>query len=711
MELQFGMMLFVTRKHEGQICFSGRWERLRWMQALCRNQAFEAANWMFALLMAFMLGACSVPSPARTDFGQQPDACQRLLQAMGSNDPEAWQPWGDLQLPVEWMSKAFRPSEGARPGTWPAFACRDSLMQAPVAGLGMFRQWADDLQKRGERQENDAVPVLPLLRWQACSAGLQAACGLGCPGPQVSAQAAAQVGEVLNSLPDESLRQLLRPLVEQLARAHEQVQKNLPQDLSVDELMAVLLPLIQPSHDAPVTSEELVRLRHLMEQVDVDQLACDSMALTQAVQQAVTGLRRLQQQGDLPALHWQADSPWGVLALDTRDEDGLWQVEDQALLIDLGGHDRYVFTATSRHVPVMVLIDLDGDDRYESVSAGAGPAAALLGLRVLWDAAGDDEYDNRGQIMGQGAAVLGAAVLVDEAGDDVYRAAVAAQAWALGGLALLLDAEGDDIYQASSLAQGSAQPGGVALLADLAGNDHYQLDAAPLLRPSAQLPDRNSSLGQGAASGWWLPDQVEASVPGGLGVLFDAGGNDHYQAQVFAQGAGYYLGTGLLLDAGGHDRFEAAWYAMGAAAHLGQGLLLKRGQGDDRYHVSHVSALGMGHDQALGMMVDEGGNDDYVAGGLAFGTGHDGGVGVMMDFGGDNRFRQRGRDCRAFGAAVAAGDDLSAQGLFVARGRRNRYTLPPGSDCVPIGPGRRWFWPRDESAGERGFGMDVTEQP
>ena len=136
------------------------------------------------------------------------------------------------------------------------------------------------------------------------------------------------------------------------------------------------------------------------------------------------------------------------------------------------------------------------------------------------------------------------------------------------------------------------------------GDDRYHLGNEVLVWPSAQLPDRNASLGQGAGYG--------NTAGSGLALLMDAAGDDRYRAQVFAQGAGLRHGLGALLDLGGHNRHQAAWYAMGAAAHQGVGLLWAAGAGGDSYEVSHVTAMGAGHDGAVGLLVDGGGSDRFV---------------------------------------------------------------------------------------------------
>lgn len=669
------------------------------------------------LLAAALLAACAVSPEPEPELPWQVSACQAIGAAPAG-------PWpGGLPTPAALLPTRALPESPAlvrSAGRGAGFACLNPLMRQPLAAPEL-------LQRIGNGLPAPAASATDWLRWLACAGDLGRPCQQACLAPPADAAQAAQVDAVLAGLPAPGLRPLLRPLLLALARAHAVVQDLHPPGYGADAVLDALQqagvlpwPADKPPPAAPQAALDWLDTR--LDTADGVAMACTGLALGAAVQQAVADLRALQAGPGLPTLRWQAASPWGRLQLDTGNSDDTHEISDQALLIDLGGNDTYRFGAASRARALGVLIDLAGDDVYASQAPGAGPAVALGGLQLLWDGGGNDLYEGAVHPMSQAAAVLGLAVLVDESGDDVYRAALASQAWALGGLALLLDGAGDDRYHALSMAQGSAQPMGAALLADLGGRDRYTLAATPLLRPSAQLPERNLSMGQGAATGWWRPDAPTRSRPGGLGVLFDAAGDDVYLAQVFAQGAGYLRGTGLLIDGGGADRFDAAWYGMGAGAHLGVGLLLKRGGGDDRYHLSHASGLGLAHDASLGVLLDEGGNDHYDAAELAFGASHDEGVGLWIDLGGHDRFRLRGTRCRAFGAAVqpdpapgGQGDAArgrsppaaAAQGVFVHGLGSSHYHVGPDPDCARLGHQRRWqgFSPGGQ---RQGLGLDLA---
>lgn len=457
--------------------------------------------------------------------------------------------------------------------------------------------------------------------------------------------------------------------------------------------------------------------RHLLTQLDRQALHAGMIELSAATQALVRFLLA----GTQPAAKLRFATALGEVVIDTGRSDDVHTPGDVVLLIDGGGDDLYRFQPRSAHSRIGIVVDVAGNDRYRADAPASGPAAAVLGYSLLWDAAGDDRYGEpvasalepgaRAQRITQGAALFGAALLVDGGGDDRYHALSHAQGWALGGSALLVEHDGDDEFHALAFAQGSAGPEGVAVLVDGGGSDRYTLAATPLLLPSTQLPERNLSMGQGAAMGDAGADGDGRLASGGIGALFDLGGDDHYQAQLFAQGAGYHEALGILVDGGGSDRFDAAWYAMGAAAHRAAGVLLKRGEGSDRYHASHSTAIGAAHDLSVAFFLDEGGDDHYLLGDLGLGAAHDNSSAVFVDVAGEDGYQVRNARCLAFGAAHQSGwgtlrEDLANVGLFLDLGGRDRYR----SQCAGPRNDAQWSWPRQHPTlalpSESGAGID-----
>jgi hypothetical protein len=499
-----------------------------------------------------------------------------------------------------------------------------------------------------------------------------------------------------------SFRHELALLLDSIGRAERFRQRAfaaLPPELTPELLMRQMV-------DGRMAEFESPDFRQWVPKVEYAALSAGMQDLVGATARM---MRFLGEAPDLPPLHWEADTALGRITVDTRKQDNTYALEDSLLIIDLGGNNRYTGSATHNR-RISLALDLAGDDCHE------GTAGAVLGYAIVWDAAGNDRHGacTEGAALPrltQGAALFGAALLIDEGGDDEYHAASHAQAWATAGLALLVNHAGDDSYHALGFAQGSAGPQGVAMLIDAAGDDRYTLAAEPLVHPSSQLRDRNVSMGQGAGAGLRAEFSDGRSLPGGLGALIDLGGDDHYTAQVFAQGVGYYRGIGLLIDAGGDDEYRAAWYGLAAAAHQGIGLFIDRGNGDDDYRVSHSTSLAAAHDRSIAIFIDEGGYDTYSLGRLGFGAAHDNGVALFADLGGDDEYRLDAGQCRAFGAAHlnhrgTLRESLPNIGLFMDLGGDDTYP----AHCTHAGEGRAWHWARSHPEhalpSEHGYGLD-----
>ena len=449
-------------------------------------------------------------------------------------------------------------------------------------------------------------------------------------------------------------------------------------------------------------------LASLLSQADLPLLDSGLALLVQAIED----LRSFLLHGErLPETEWRIDTPLGAVVIDTRSVSDRRVMRRPLLLVDAGGDDSYEIVAGDVEGPISIVLDLDGDDRYRSIAPARGVASGVLGYGIVWDCAGDDDY--AGEDFDLGAALLGGGALIDEAGDDRYRARGFSQAFALGGVAMLADLGGRDRYEALTHSQASGASHGIGLMIEGGGDDSYRLDASPLVSPSAQLPDRNASMGQGAGRGFRSTGEHASSLVGGIGVLLDLAGNDSYRAQVFAQGAAYWEASGMLIDMAGTDLYRAAWYAGGASAHGAAAVLIDLGDGDDDHRVSHSTALGAAHDASVAVLLDAGGNDRYALGGLGFGAAHDGGAGLFIDGGGDDRYELHRDDCRAFGAVPTSlpdgsAQDVSAIGLFVDAAGSDAYQ----SACPAVTEGGRWTWTavsREAGTGHRrGAGIDAA---
>ncbi|TWO66056.1 hypothetical protein FN976_27135 [Caenimonas sedimenti] len=458
--------------------------------------------------------------------------------------------------------------------------------------------------------------------------------------------------------------------------------------------------------DDLLTQFETPDFRQLLPLVEREAILAGMLDLVGAVERLQGFVKN---EATLPPVAWSLQTPFGWIVVDTTGGNNRHQLKDPLLVLDVGGDDDYEFLAPGETHRISVLLDHRGNDRYAATAPGADPSSATLGYGILWDTEGDDRYE--GTQQAQASALFGAALLVDGGGSNRFVASSRAQAHAIGGVAVLVSAGGDDEFTAQTYSQATGGPGGVALLVDTGGNDRYRLTALPLVRPSPQLPDRNTSMGQGAGYGMRGDFFDGRSIAGGIGMLLDLAGNDHYEAQVFAQGAGYYEGLGILLDDGGNDRFEAAWYVMGASAHYAAGILLKRGIGNDVYRSTHEIALGAANDLSVGVFVDEGGDDDYTVGFLSLGAAYANSTGIFADGAGNDRYAVGSPTCGSLGAAHQhawgnSRETLPNLGLFMDLGGADSYP----AHCALAANDKLWagarVWPRLHLRSEAAAGID-----
>jgi hypothetical protein len=322
----------------------------------------------------------------------------------------------------------------------------------------------------------------------------------------------------------------------------------------------------------------------------------------------------------------------GALWVVGGDRANRYDMDLIAAVLDVGGGDSYTFTSP---VPgsYQIVVDRSGDDVYQSGADFAGPATGVFSVAVVHDRAGDDRYvsHHQGAIA---AGVFGLGVLVDEAGNDTYvndsPGAGWSQAMGVYGAGVLIDRAGDDDYAAQVLAQGVGGPGGVGLIVDSEGDDIYAANG-PHFPSAYATPGIAAGFSQGFGTG------IRGYAAGGIGALYDFGGDDRYSVGEFGQGTGYFQGLGILRDAAGGDRYVGSRYAQGSAAHQAAGLLVDDG-GQDSYTCSGAAAQGTAWDQSVAMLIDRGGDDAYFAAGLAQGSAAQQAVGTLIDLDGQDAY-------------------------------------------------------------------------
>ena len=345
-----------------------------------------------------------------------------------------------------------------------------------------------------------------------------------------------------------------------------------------------------------------------------------------------------------------------------------WRCGDAAVIVDLGGDDTWELPAPPPALEggatLRVLLDLAGNDTWRGSDWGS-LGGGVLGLSLVRDLGGNDRYD--ATVFSLGAAWFGVGALLDDGGDDVYSAACLSEGAAGFGLGILADAGGNDVYLLGREGQGFGTTLGAGILADLSGHDTYRVGTRWTHRPL--LPERLQGLGQGMGLG-----HRYHRVAGGVGVLWDAAGNDRYEAGVYGQGAGYWYALGMLVDGGGHDAWTLVQYGQGAGVHLAAGALVDLA-GDDVRTAIHGPAQGAAHDLAVGLLVDLAGDDVEFCGGIGQGQGHANGVALHLDAAGNDVYAARA--VRDVGGTATPARETGSLGFFLDLGGTDVYPGPP----------------------------------
>jgi len=359
---------------------------------------------------------------------------------------------------------------------------------------------------------------------------------------------------------------------------------------------------------------------------------------------------------------------------------------DCALIVDLGGDDRYENAAAGARypdLPVAAVVDLGGNDTYLSDAPGA-QGGAYLGVGMLIDMAGDDSY--RSGNYSQGAGLFGTGVLLDLSGHDTYSCDTAGEGAGTFGIGLLIDGGGGDEYSAAIFSQGFGYVHGIGVIAEAGGNDTYTVGGVYL--DELRYFDHHLSLSQGFGFG------MRPWASGGIGLIVEDGGNDTYVSDIFGQGSSYWFALGSIVEAEGNDTYVSYQYAQGAGTHITVGTLLDL-SGDDNY-VSHGVSQGCGHDLALGLLWDRAGEDNYATESLSQGAGNANGVGILMDEAGDDNYL-----IRTLGNTQGYGDfrrEYGSIGLLLDLAGRDYYSGRGGE-------GTDWV------SSNYGLGMDRESPP
>ena len=477
---------------------------------------------------------------------------------------------------------------------------------------------------------------------------------------------------------------------------------------------------------------------------------------------ATIELAQLAPSVDYDSVNVSVDTPAGAIILGAAGDTDWDGDAPLALVLDVSGNDTWTAAAGATRTstqPVGLTIDLDGDDVYGyvvtpsprdteawlpsdaggrfdpqvPVQAGHGPVSlsdtgrqgsGRLGAGLLYDlGAGTDRYTSLR--MSQGAGVMGAGVLYDGGGDDNYAVEAFGQGAGLLGIGVVIDAgPGADNFRIWHAGQGFGTTRGVGVAYDGTGATQWRAEPATGIADVLyfSFPDRgqsNQNFAQGCGAGLFSADQRfpdRQAMGGGLGILWDGGGDDVYTAGTYAMGAGVHLGTGILVDIDGTDTYDARYGAVGFGDTVSVGAFLEYAGADTYLAGGRVigSMLGHGRELGAGVFADFGGDDSYRVASASAGVGNSNGGGIFLDLGGSDEHVALSTNTWGYAAGQLQDDDprasLPTYGVFIDAGpQADTYTRIDLEDPAPplIGDGLTWTQRADaDSRFELGVGID-----
>ncbi len=390
--------------------------------------------------------------------------------------------------------------------------------------------------------------------------------------------------------------------------------------------------------------------------------------------------RELRARGDFSNLiNGKRKTRFGDFIINADDEDNIY-TQKAAFILDISGNDFYKTDLnTDIYSPFFMQIDLAGNDRYQNNDIG-GLFSARFGFIAHSDLQGNDVYIGNDYSL---SAWLGYLFFYDYGGDDIYKAGLHSLGAATIGLNYFYDKKGNDIYSATEFAEGFASVLGLGILQDDNGNDVYYCGGRYLHKPLAPNDYRTMSQGYGFG--------LRPDIGGGVGILYDKGGNDYYDGGVFSLGGAYWYAIGMLLDENGNDFYNSVYYPQGSGIHLACGYLCDD-NGEDEYYSKHGPGMGAGHDYSVGFLIDKNGDDQYsVEGGLGLGLTNS--VGIFVDKEGNDRYvRRYAKNC----GWANKSRDTGGIGIFVDENGKDEYANDFAKN------NSKWF------RGYFGFAIDTT---
>ncbi len=374
--------------------------------------------------------------------------------------------------------------------------------------------------------------------------------------------------------------------------------------------------------------------------IDWQSLVYSSFKATAATDIAAKKLRVLRERGK--DLGFRIATPIGAILVNGSKDD-IVADGDYLAICDFGGNDKYLTGGGSKpYLPISVLVDLGGDDIYGDSTTTREFGYGGCGVGICIDVDGNDRY--RADRLSQGVGIFGTGIVCDFAGKDDYHLAISGQGCGYFGVGMLVDREGDDSYYLFGDGQGAGGiGGGIGVLVDYSGNDHYTAE------PLASVANRGDYHSQGKinannAQGWGGGRRGDGSDghswAGGLGALIDCAGDDEYYSGNWTLGVGYWFGIGILYDVSGNDSYKSCYFTQASGAHYCIGAIFDEA-GNDKHELYETAGAGLsfGWDFAVTLLVDWGGNDVYTGKIISIANAQIRSNSFLFDFGGDDLYQ------------------------------------------------------------------------
>ncbi len=361
------------------------------------------------------------------------------------------------------------------------------------------------------------------------------------------------------------------------------------------------------------------------------------------------------------------DTPLGRIVIGDKSAS-TYKSADYLLICDFGGDDVYEDGGGSRPgLPLSAIIDLNGNDTYGDSLSSRAFGYGNCGTGIVVDTRGNDHYAS--SRLSQGVGIFGTGLVADFAGNDDFRLKVSGQGCGYFGVGMLIDRLGDDNYYLAGDGQGAGGVGGgIGVLADYRGNDHYTAE------PFAETFNRgdyhsqmkiNANNAQGWGGGRRGDGSDGHSWAGGLGALIDCFGNDDYYSGNWSIGTGYWFGIGILYDVEGDDRYRSCYFTQASGAHYCIGAIFDE-TGNDRHELFETAGAGIsfGWDFAVTLLADWQGNDTYIGKIISIANAQIRSNSFLFDLGGNDLYQ------------LSAGTDGMGEATFREDYRTPRPTAP-----------------------------------